>query len=323
MKNNFPFLLNNFFKTLENEYNYSTNTIISYKYTFKLLVKFLIEEKHIPLRKINFEVISKDIIREFLDNVESNNSINTRNQRLGAIKSFYRYISTEDIDNIVNCEKILSIRCKKNTRKYIDYLTIQEIKNYFNCIELRKPKDLRDLALLSLLYDTAARASELLNIKLDDILLDDNPKVALYGKGNKQRRVPITNNTKEIILNYINEFKIERYSYLFSNSKGLKYTTKMLEHVIKKYCKKANIEKNIHPHSFRHSRAMHLLESGINLIYIRDLLGHSSVKTTEIYARTNEELLRKNILEANNIETNKEIPKWHQDEELLKFLLNL
>lgn len=68
---------------------------------------------------------------------------------------------------------------------------------------------------------------------------------------------------------------------------------------------------------------MHLLESGINLIYIRDLLGHSSVKTTEIYARTNEELLRKNILEANNIETNKEIPKWHQDEELLKFLLNL
>ena len=97
----------------------------------------------------------------------------------------------------------------------------------------------------------------------------------------------------------------------------------MLEHVIKKYCKKANIKKNIHPHSFRHSKAMHLLEAGVNLIYIRDLLGHSSIKTTEIYARTNEELLRKKILEANDIEINKKIPKWHKDEELLKSLLDL
>lgn len=323
MKNSFPTLLNSFFKALENEFNYSKNTIISYKYTFKLLVKFLINEKQISLGKISFEKITKDIIRQFLDNIEVTSSINTRNQRLGAIKSFYRYTSTENIDNISNCEQILSIKNKKCTRKYIDYLTVKETKDYFNNIELNCPKNLRNLALLTLLYDTAARASELLNIKVDDLILDNNPRVTLYGKGRKIRRVPITDNTKEIIIKYINEFKIGRFSYLFSNNKGEKYTTKMLEHVIKKYCKKANIEKNIHPHSFRHSKAMHLLEAGVNLIYIRDLLGHSSIKTTEIYARTNEELLRKKILEANDIEINKEIPKWHKDEELLKSLLDL
>ena len=323
MKNSFPILLNKFFKALENEFNYSNNTIISYKYTFKLLVKFLINEKHIPLEKISFEKITKDIIREFLDNIEIGSSINTRNQRLGAIKSFYRYTSTENIDNISNCEQILSIRRKKCTRKYINYLTVQETKDYFQHIELNCPKDLRNLALLTLLYDTAARASELLNIKVDDLILDNNPKVTLYGKGKKIRRIPITNNTKEIIIRYINEFKIGRFSYLFSNNKGEKYTTKMLEHVIKKYCKKADIRKNIHPHSFRHSKAMHLLEAGVNLIYIRDLLGHSSIKTTEIYARTNEELLRKKIREANDIKINKEIPKWHKDEQLLKSLLDL
>ncbi len=323
MKNNFPVLLNSFFKALENEFNYSNNTIISYKYTFKLFVKFLINEKQIPLRNISFEKITKDVVREFLDNIEITSSINTRNQRLGAIKSFYRYTSTENIDNIFNCEQILSIRSKKCTKKSIDYLTIQETKEYFDVIELKCLKDLRNLALLTLLYDTAARASELLNIKVDDLILDNKPRVTLYGKGKKIRRVPITDNTKKIIIRYINEFKIERFSYLFSNNKGEKYTTKMLEHVIKKYCKKSNTNKNIHPHSFRHSKAMHLLEAGVNLIYIRDLLGHSSIKTTEIYARTNEELLRKNILVASNIEINKEIPKWQKDEELLKSLLDL
>lgn len=323
MNNSFPLLLNNFFKALENEFNYSNNTIISYKYTFKLFVQFLINEKNIPLSKITFNIITKDIIREFLNNIENKSSINTRNQRLAAIKSFYKYISTENIDNIFNTEQILSIRAKKTSKKFIEYLTLNEIKTLFDNIKINKPKDLRNLILLTLLYDTAARASEILNIKVDDLVLDNYPKVILYGKGKKRRCVPITNNTKEIIIKYINEFKINRYSYLFSNNKGEKYSIKMLEHVIKKYCNNANISKNIHPHSFRHSRAMHLLEAGVNLIYIRDLLGHSSIKTTEIYARTNEELLRKKILEASNIEINKEIPSWHKDENLLKALLDL
>lgn len=325
MKYNFTYYLNEYFnKYLPYEKGCSMNTIKSYKYTFKLLINYLINEKNIDIKKLDFKYFTKENIREFLNDIENKTSINSRNQRLGAIKSFFQYISSENIDNLNTVQQILSIKSKKCPRKNIDYLTQSEISQFLNCIQPSNSKEFRDLVLLSLLYDTAARASEILNIRVMDLNLDNNYSVLLHGKGNKQRRVPITENTRQMLKTYIEKNNINSISYLFHNSKGEKHSTKMIEHLIKKYMNKANITgKNIHPHSFRHSRAMHLLESGINLIYIRDLLGHSNITTTEIYAKTNEELIRKSIINAYNPSISNDSYEWNNDEKLLKELLSL
>ena len=325
MNYNFTYYLNEYFnKYLPYEKNCSINTIKSYKYTFKLLINFLITQKGVDIKNLDFKDFTKDNIREFLNEVENKTSINSRNQRLGAIKSFFQYVSSENIDNLDIVQQILSIKSKKFNRKIMDYLTQDEIKQFLDSIQPNDSNEFRDLVLLSLLYDSAARASELLNIRVMDLNLNNNYSVLLHGKGNKDRRVPLTENTTQMLKTYIEKNNLSSTSYLFHNNRNEKHTTKMIEHIIKKYLMKSNItNKNIHPHSIRRSRAMHLLESGVSLIYIRDLLGHSNITTTEIYARTNDELIRQNIINAYNPVENNDDYIWKNDENLLKELLNL
>ena len=172
-----------------------------------------------------------------------------------------------------------------------------------------------------LLYDSGARAQEIINLKVEDLRLDSNPVVRLLGKGNKYRTIPITNNTKDILIKYIDINELSNNSILFSNPKGSYATTKMITHIIDKYSSILN--KNIHPHTFRHSRAMHLLEAGVNLIYIRDFLGHNSIETTEIYAKANENIKRQAITNAYDFDISKDLNDWTTDENLLKELLNI
>lgn len=303
--------------------NMSPNTIRSYKCVFKLLIKYIVNVKNIPIKNIDFNVINRDIIIDFLDYVENetNSSIRTRNQRLAVIKSFYAYVKDANPEQLINIQQILSIKCKKEIKKEIDYLTKDEINEFLNSISTDTIKGVRDYTLLILLYDSGARAQEIINLKVADLRLDSNPVVRLLGKGNKYRTVPITNNTKNILIEYININKLNNNSILFSNPKGNYATTKMITHIIDKYSNILN--KHVHPHTFRHSRAMHLLEAGVNLIYIRDFLGHNSIETTEIYAKTNENIKRQAITNAYDFDISKNVNDWTTDENLLKELLNI
>lgn len=298
--------------------NLSANTLSSYKYTFKLLFNYMINEKNI----ISFNTITKEVIKDFLNYLENHRkcSINSRNQRLAAIKSFYNYIGTDSITNFNNVQEILNIRFKKASNKEMDYFTCDELKKYFNEININTQKGRRDLVLLTLMYDSALRACELINIKLCDLKLNNSPSVTIMGKGNKERTVPIMNNTKKLLIKYIHENKLTSSSYLFSNCKKEKLCIRTVEYIVSKYNKTNKI---ISPHSLRRSRAIHLLEADIDLVYIRDLLGHVSVTTTERYAKASPEYKRKMLAKMNpEIYSNKDETIWNKEPDILEDILN-
>lgn len=306
--------------------NMSPNTIRSYKCTFKLLIKYLLEIKKISVKNIDFDILTKELIKDFLEHLETESKIstNTRNQRLAAIKAFFVYVKDNNPEILLNTQQILSIKCKKSISKTIEYLTKDELKKFLNIIPTDTKKGVRNLTLLSLMYDSAGRAEEIINLKVNDLRLDDNPIVNIFGKGKKYRTVPITNNTKELLINYIALNKLENTGILFPNAKNQHCSTKMIAHMIDKYSKLAKQNnKNIHPHTFRHTRAMHILESGVNLIYIRDFLGHESIETTEVYAKVNEELKRIAIQNAYSLDSNSNLSDWKDDKDLLSELLGL
>ena len=303
--------------------NVSNNTIISYKYTFKSLIKYLINNNITTLKDFSFNDFTRENILDFLNDVESKTSISTRNQRLAAIKSFCQYLQYEPIEHLNQIQKILKIRMKKFPIKEIDFLTKEELTLYLNSINTDNKKGIRDYTLISFMYETGARINEVINVKICDLQLNDNYNVLLHGKGNKLRRVPITNELKNMLLKYINAFRLNSTSYLFQGQKYQKASTKMITHIVKKYAIKSKMNKSIHPHVFRHTRAMHLLEAGLTLVDIRDILGHESIKTTEIYLKINIELKRNAILNVYKNNDSFEESSWIKDENGLKELLDL
>ena len=284
--------------------NVSENTIISYKYAFVSLLQFVNKKYKKEISRLELKDLNKETIEKYLEYLEKekNNSISTVNQRLAAIKSFFNYLTIEDIEYISLCNEIHSIKIKKTKQETIKYLSKEGIKEILSLPKTSIENGVRDLAILTLLYDSGARVQELVNIKIKDI--DFNKKtVYLFGKGRKARIVPLISQTIKILEKYIKIYNIPINSdnLLFYNSKKEALTRMGITYIIKKY---VSIAKNknplefqiiVTPHTFRHSKAMHLLESGVNLIYIRDFLGHESVTTTEIYARANPENKRKAI----------------------------
>jgi len=215
MNNSFSSLLNLYLTNyLVIQRNMSSNTIRSYKCTFKLLIKYITDVKNIAIRNINFDVIDRDTIIDFLDYIENetNVSIRTRNQRLAVIKSFYAYVKDTNPEQLVNIQQILTIKCKKEIKKEFDYLTKEEVDKFLNSISTNSNKGIRDYTLLMLLYDSGSRAQEIINLKVEDLRLDSNPVVRLLGKGNKYRTIPITNNTKDILIKYIDINKLSNNS---------------------------------------------------------------------------------------------------------------
>lgn len=319
--NNFSKYLNLFFNDyLILQLNCSDKTIDSYKYAFKLLLNYLITEKKIKLKNIDFNVLTKDNIKDFLNYLENdrNCSIETRNQRLAAIKSFFQFVGIEKIEYLNEVQGILNIKSKKVIIKEMDYLTLEEIDFFFEKMPKNKRKDRRNYVFLVLLYDSAARLEELLNAKVYNIKLDNKPSIILLGKGGKERNVPIMDKTAELVKQYINENKLCDSSYLFCNSRGEKLNPRTIQKMIKD---KNTTTKKITPHSFRRSRAIHLLEAGVDIIYIRDLLDHASVVTTERYAKASPKYKNKMLAKAypdvfSDMETS-----WNQDKDLLEELL--
>lgn len=295
------------------ERNLSPNTIKSYKKTFQFLIEYLVKVKHFKLNEITFKNITREIIIDFLNSLEEKgNSIQTRNQRLGAIKSFYQFCLIDEIENIDNINKILTIKAKKFTKKVIDFLTEDELKQVFDSIDISTKIGRRNLTILVLLYDTGARVSEIINLKVEDIHLEEK-YVILTGKGNKQRVVPIMENTKKLLINYFKENKEKLWNNDFTYE-GIRYIFKKIKLIL---------NKNITPHTFRHSRAIHLLDNGVNIMYIKEFLGHECISTTQEYAKVIEKSKFDAIKMASPNINNDTLKDWNDDHDLLNLLLNL
>lgn len=213
------------------------------------------------------------------------------------------------------------------------YLPLESIKGLLEQPERTTIQGKRDAVLLSLLYDTGARVQELVDLKVCDISLNDTVTIILTGKGGKSRIVPVMKPTGELLRQYIEGAglysPVYRHSPLFTNRGNKPLTRAGVTYILKKYAEQAaaqgvkDMSGEITPHWLRHSKAMHLLQSGVNLVYIRDLLGHSNISTTEIYARADEKMKRKALTEAYNSPTSLELPIWKKDKNLLDWLKSL
>jgi len=290
----------------------SKNTVQSYRDTFVIFLDYLHKTYKLNTNKLLISIIDDLMIESFLDYLEKDrkNSISTRNQRLAGIHSFYRYLQKRELSCYDLCCRILSIPNKKAPIKTISYFSIDEITKLINEADTRTKMGFRDYALLLFMYETAARAQEVADLKVKQFIFDESSSVILTGKGNKSRRIPMTNELVQIMKKYIKAYKIKDDDSVFKNKQNNKLTTKGIEYILTKYIRKCKdkypnqFKDHYSNHSMRHSRAMHLLESGVNLIYIRDILGHTSVVTTEIYAKTNPFIKEKQIKEhSKNLET--------------------
>lgn len=318
---------------LPSQRNVSTHTIKSYRDTFKQVLIYFDLELYIKPEHLTFEKIKVEEIRDFLTWLEKTRSvgINTRNQRLAAIHSFYRFAQSEHPENILECQKILGIPFKKREIKTVEFLSHECLKYILQQPDTSKKRGRRDLTIIATLYDTGARVQELIDLKTRDVRLTKPVTITLTGKGNKQRSVPIMEKTRNLLENYIKENNLSENGKqdhpLFYNSNRHPFTRPGITYILEKYLKQAKqthsevlFPNRLHPHLVRHTKAMHLLESGVNLIYIRDLLGHVNVTTTEIYLRANTETKRKALESAYMDVVTQDIPVWDEDTDLLKWL---
>ncbi|MCL5770716.1 MAG: site-specific integrase [Actinobacteria bacterium] len=336
--NDFAFYLSQFFsKYLPGQKNLSTNTIASYRDTFKLFLIFCSETKGLKSQNITLNLLTRKIVTEFLEWIEKKRKccLSTRNQRLSAIHAFFRYVQKESPDNLFEFHKILTIPLKRKPKPQVFYLRSDELKILFSQPDTSSKQGRRDLILLVLMYDSAARVSEIIDLKVSDIRLSSPAVVALHGKGSKVRHVPIIGKTKDILAAYLEEHK--KYNWgiaaqdapVFFNQQHKKLSRWGVSHILDKYVQMAknNTKFNtgfaVTPHVLRHSKAMLLLQAGINLIYIRDFLGHCNVVTTEIYARADTEMKRKAIESAYTDLSPVDMPNWEENEDLMYWLQNL
>lgn len=325
MNRDFSYYLSHFLKEyLVVERQFSTNTIRSYKNTFQQLVNYLVNIKKMKLNNINFNTVTREIICDFLNYIEEEKkiSIRTRNQRLAAIKSFYQYCAIEEIDNIDNIKRVLSIKQKKHIKPMQEYLTEEELQQIFSSVDITTKLGKRNLLVLVLLYDTAARANELINLKMEDIRLKEN-LIILNGKGKKKRIVTIMDNTKQLLIEYLKVYQINN-GYVFKNNKHQKYSDYFIKDIINSVSSKTSINKKITPHTFRRTRATHLLNAGVNIVYIQELLGHECISTTEGYAKAFSKAKFDAIKKVTpEFVSDDKYADWNSDKDLLTQLINL
>jgi integrase/recombinase XerD len=331
----FSIYMTNFLsKYLPAERGLSKNTITSYRDTFILLIKYM-ESIGVKLNKLTMDKLDRQSILGFLKWIqkERNGSDLTRNVRLSAIHSFFKYLQYQHPESLRNYQEVLAIPMKKAGQKVMNYLTIEGIALLLKQPDATTPKGRRDLSLLSLMYDIAGRVQEVIDLTPSCVRLDKPSTIKLTGKGNKVRVVPMLEGQIKLLKAYMDEHNLNgsgaNMRPLFFNSRMEKLTRAGINYILFKYAKLAEQENpkliptQISCHSLRHSKAMHLLQAGVNLVYIRDILGHASVTTTEIYARVDSKKKREAIEAAYSETTNREPPLWLKSDNLLEWLKRL
>lgn len=312
--------------------NLSKNTIRAYRDTFRLLLVFYHEVYAIPPEKLVIKKMNDKTIIQYLDWLQKERKCtnSTRNQRLAAIHTFFRYLQLQNPEKLLLCQKILLIPFKKVQRTIIQHLTTEQTKRLLEQPDVWKRAGRRDMVLLSVLYDSGARVQEICDLRVRDVRLESPALITLTGKGCKSRQVPLLGNTVNLLQNYMEEHGLHRNGKqdmpLFYNQRYAALTRGGVTHILQKYADKIkcpDIQSKITPHILRHSKAVHLLQAGISIILIRDILGHVSVQTTEMYARVDMETKRKALENAYSSMTPGNMPDWNQDENLLDFLENL
>lgn len=339
MKNDFAKHLTRFFTSyLSGECGLSHNTIRAYGNTFLSFIDFMEKTRRIKADRLSLEHLTRDNVSDFLQWTEENKGcgISTRNQRLAAFHTFSKYMLYGDIFHLEQWKSILFIKSKRSEKQSVSYLSVDGIKLLLSLIPVDTRNGLRDLALIALLYDSGARVQELIDLTPMDLHLVKPYYVSLFGKGRKRRLVPLQEQQVGLLKKYMEVEGLSKQSLnqhpLFANNRGEKLTNAGVTFILMRYVRSAHVADpdlvpaKVSPHSLRHSKAMHLLQAGVNLVYIRDILGHVSIQTTEIYARADSKQKRE-ALEAAYIDViptmDKKVGSWEKDSKLKYWLKGL
>lgn len=293
----------------------SPNTITSYADGFVTMFLFFKEGKGKNHYKIQYSDITAKTIDEYILWMQNkkNYSAASQKQRMSALSSFLKYASSREMDALSSYNAVSQAQTPKVPRVCFPYFTVDEVKALLSAPINTGKSGYRDLTILALMYDSGARAQEICDITLGDITFAKTSTVKIHGKGNKTRVIPISSDVSKIIKKHLTEsgknLKDNRNDYLFPSQRSDGITTACIRNLVAKYVTiaKANNsdlfnEEAYSPHSFRHSKAVHMLEAGVPLIYIRNFLGHESVQTTEIYLRVHQNSVSK-ILKDKKVET--------------------
>ena len=312
--------------------NASENTLATYSDTFCYFLTYCQDVEAMKIERMSVSDLTAELVERYLHWMETSqgNSLATRNNRLATIHSFVRYLQPREPKLLLNFQKILAIPTKKAPQK-----TVQPLSKESVGVLLRQPdtstlKGRRDATVLCVLYDTAARVSEICNLRIEDVRFENPPHIRIMGKGMKVRTVPILPATAINLKNYLIEthrLKPECYHLpLFVNRDGEPFTRSGIRYILNKYVKKAHeidpsIPESLNPHRIRHTKAMHLYEAVDDLIDVRDFLGHADIKTTSIYARSSLAKKRKAQEKISNSPV-PEMASWQQDKGTLEWLKN-
>jgi site-specific recombinase XerD len=313
----------------------SQHTILAYRDSLKLLLAFAAKHLRRGCEELTIADLSADTVRQFLSHIETvrHNSARTRNARLAAIHAFFRYLSTVDPRLLIHCQSILGIPFKRYRRPVLDYLRQEEVTGIFSLISHEKRFGSRDEAILRLLYNSGARAQELVNVDIVDVRFSRPYLVRLHGKGYKERTCPLWPETMVAIKSYLHgrASKPTDCTPLFVNSKGNRLTRFGLRYIVGHRVADATksnptlLTRRIGPHSWRHTTAMHLLQSGVDLNMIRSWLGHASIDTTNEYVEIDLDMKRKTLQSCAKLlpKPIKEGPSWKRDRGILEWLSKL
>ncbi|HAZ13105.1 MAG: hypothetical protein A2X86_09950 [Bdellovibrionales bacterium GWA2_49_15] len=293
----------------------SPNTIKSYRDVVKLFLLFIGKTQSKPITKIKPEDLTVEVVLLFLKDIESTrkNGAITRNHRLAALRVFFTYLATSDVMNIGQYQRILLIPQKRTSRPMMGYLEVDEINAIFKEIDRSTWGGQRDYVLLNLLYNTGARVQEICDLKVESIRLDSPPLATICGKGKKTRQVPLWPETKKLLIDYFHENNLMENpeTFLFQNQRGNPIGRFGVRYVIDrrvrnaiKICSKL-AKKTVTPHTFRHTTAMHLLQSGVELTVIRSWLGHVDIATTHSYVEIDMEMKRRALEKCNPVKGSK------------------
>lgn len=328
-----PQALYSFFKQyLEAQRNATPQTIRSYKDGIKQVLSFAAKQNDAHLSTLQFSDFDVSFVLNFLDYMENerNVAINTRNHSLAILRSFFRHAMTLEPEYFQQCARILNIPYKAEQQKIMDYFELDELEIYMAQPDRQTSIGRRDYLIISLMYNIGCRVDELVHITPASInFTPPNYSVTILGKGRKTRICPLWKQTIDLLNDFMAEHNIaaDSNSQLFLNQRKQKLTRFGVFHMTKKYYKLAVkqmpslTKKKIHPHSLRHTTAVHMLEAQVELNVIQHILGHSSIETTNKYAKVSTMMKRKAIEKVQNRPNTEGI--WQKDENLLDWLESL
>ncbi len=333
-RNEFMSLLEDYFESyLPHSRGLSPNTIESYKQCFMLLFHFMSEVKGIGSAEIRFSSLNYDALLEFFNWLEKERHCKpvTRNQRLAALSAFSEYAQNRDFDAAsVFRSAVIKIPIKRGVKKTRDIFSRDEIKILLALPDETHETGLRDKIILSFMYATGARAQEICDFTVDGLRINNkNASVTLVGKGSKARQVGISLSLAGTIQKYIKHRHIEQNPkrHVFSSQTHEQMTVSCVEGVFKKYVSIAKkehpnlfLKESYPPHSMRHSTACHLLEAGVDIVTIKNILGHVSVQTTQIYAEMSQDSVDKKLKEWNETWFGNDIKVKKEQKDLPEFL---